>query len=213
MSRIFIKCQELHAGKKAISKDLNLTVEKGSRIAIVARSGVGKTTFFRKLLSREIEVNHDVSWSYLAQSNGLPFWLSGVELCRLLSCNVDLFEESLNVLGISDLQNNTVSSLSGGQYERMGLALVLSQPCNGLIIDEPFTALDIRMKRTCLEFLVEKSSMFRFFLFSSHDIEVLYSLATQIVIMDELGFSELYNCRDFPSQEKLSYWLASQLKS
>lgn len=88
-------------------------------------------------------------------------------------------------LEIDALLDRRFSDLSGGERQRVALWTALSREIDLLIIDEPFTALDIERKSACLEVLAAAlSSGLKALIFVSHDYDVLTYLANRILLLN-----------------------------
>lgn len=62
-----------------------------------------------------------------------------------------IVEESLRLVGLHELRERPISSLSGGEWRRMMLARALAQQCPVMLLDEPTEGLDLRFQYECLE--------------------------------------------------------------
>ncbi|MFA7577409.1 MAG: ABC-F family ATP-binding cassette domain-containing protein, partial [Candidatus Muiribacteriota bacterium] len=144
--------------------DVNFTVEKGQRIAIMGKNGQGKTTLMKiiagitKADTGEIHLGHNVTLNYYAQE---PTEILSEEktVYETLYNDADpsLTPDLRNILGAFLFSNDDVykkvSVLSGGERSRLALARMLLKKANLLIMDEPTNHLDIYSKDILLDAL------------------------------------------------------------
>ena len=137
-----------------VLNNLDLLIERESKIAFVGQNGQGKSTL-AKLIVREIEgegkvkLGHNVQIGYFAQNQAE--YLDGSK--TVLDTMIDAANESnrskvRDILGSFLFQGDEVDKyvrvLSGGERNRLALAKMLLQPFNLLIMDEPTNHLDIK---------------------------------------------------------------------
>ena len=152
-------CYKYDNGKEVLW-DVNFKVEPGDSLAVVGRSGTGKTTFLR-MLKRQLEpswgnifingtsVRHVDEKSYINRIAVLTqeVFIFDASIRDNIKFGKDLDEDEvakfakLSALGRMDLDSNA-KDLSGGERQRMGLARALACQYDILILDEPTTDLD-----------------------------------------------------------------------
>lgn len=172
-------------GDKTILKDINLLVERGSKIAFVGQNGQGKSTLIKGIMREfdyegEIKVGHNVQLGYFAQNQAE--YLDGEK--TLVEIMEDAATDS-NRMKIRDMLGaflfrgddveKKVKVLSGGERNRLALCKLLLQPINVLLMDEPTNHLDIKSKN------VLKAALAKFegtLLLVSHDRDFLQGMAT-----------------------------------
>ncbi|MBR9682830.1 MAG: ATP-binding cassette domain-containing protein, partial [Candidatus Aenigmarchaeota archaeon] len=129
------------------------SLNKGEILGIFGSNALGKTTF-AKLLAGEIKpdkgkVDHEVTISYKPQYISTDFHGTVIDL---LQSNVDniLSEEFrstiIRPLGLEKLMEKTVSNLSGGELQRVAIALALSKEADVYLLDEPSAYLDVEQR-------------------------------------------------------------------
>ena len=145
-----------HYGDNIVFNDVDLLIERGSKIAFVGQNGQGKSTL-AKLIVGEIKfegnlnLGHNVEIGYFAQNQSeyLDGQLTILETVQQASTEKNR-SSVRDVLGAflfrGDDVDKKVSVLSGGERNRLALCKLLLQPFNVLVMDEPTNHLDIASK-------------------------------------------------------------------
>lgn len=136
-------------GENQVFSHFSCTIPRGSCCAVMAPSGVGKTTLLRLLLGLEKPDSGQIlgvpaAKAALFQEDRLFPRLSALKNIRMAvpGCSREQAETVLSMLGLPDCDGKPVSTLSGGQARRVALARALVHPGELLALDEPFTGLD-----------------------------------------------------------------------
>jgi ATPase subunit of ABC transporter with duplicated ATPase domains len=179
-------------GRRVVYNDLNLTIRRGERWAVMGRNGAGKTTLL-KIVSGQlppddgaVRIGASVKLGYFAQQS---LDLLDPSLTVLEQLQKDFPQEGLGVLRSlagafqfsGDDVDKKIRALSGGEKSRLVLARMLFDPPNFLVLDEPTNHLDLATK----DMLVAALSHFEgTMLFVSHDRAFLRGLSNRVL---ELG--------------------------
>ena len=161
---------------------LGFSVKRGDILTINGPSGVGKTTLLNILAGFEqAEPGSEVTWddvdilelpvwqrplSFLFQDGNLFDHLpcrKTIELAlsptgRVTESEKQLIDITLERLGIAHLCTRFPSELSGGEDQRMGLARALVRKSPILLLDEPFSALDLKARNDAIDLICQLTS-------------------------------------------------------
>ena len=168
-----------------------LTLERGSRTAIVGENGAGKTTLLRTLLGERpplrgsVKLGERVRVGYHRQgSDDLPD--RGSVLAAMQAIRNIPPEEERTYLGRFLFHGDDVfkdmSALSGGERTRLAIARLMATAPSFLVLDEPTTHLDIPSREALESALEEYDGTL---LFVSHDRHLISLLARQLVIVED----------------------------
>ena len=143
---------------KILFNELSINLEKGEILAIIGPSGCGKTTLLRcicgleELDSGKILLNGDDITKIPAEERGIGLLFQKPVLYPHLSVSGNLslasfynHDKALVEVGLPNFEDRDVDTLSGGEGQRVALARALLANPNVLLLDEPFSALDLDM--------------------------------------------------------------------
>jgi sulfate transport system ATP-binding protein len=193
---------------KAIDR-LSLDVETGSLVALLGPSGCGKSTLLRMIAGLEeldegrIYINGGDATSLPVQRRNVGFVFQhfalfkhrtvrdniafGLELRRFSRQSIrDRVEELLHLVQLQGYGDRYPSQLSGGQRQRVSLARALAVQPDVLLLDEPFSALDAKVRkelRGWLRNLQEQTNVTTVIV--THDQEEAMEVADKIVVINE----------------------------
>ena len=143
---------------KILFNELNINLEKGEILAVIGPSGCGKTTLLRcicgleELDSGKILLNGDDITKIPAEERGIGLLFQKPVLYPHLTVSGNLSLASFNnhdkalvEVGLPNFEDRDVDTLSGGEGQRVALARALLANPSVLLLDEPFSALDLDM--------------------------------------------------------------------
>lgn len=151
------------------------------------------------------------SWSYIPQRGGLLTWLTVEENAKFFVGNMARFRSDLEELEVDNLIHRKTSTLSGGQFQRVMMAIGANISTDGLIIDEPLTAVDIRIKERSIQWLTTVSNRFKISLIASHDIEILARLPESIYFLRDKKLVKGDVTSNHRSVSEFSNYIASNI--
>jgi len=189
-------------------KDVSISVPDGSLTALLGPSGSGKSTLLRAIAGLEeldsgrVMINDEDATAKPAQNRGVGFVFQhyaafkhmtvfenvgfGLKIRKWKKPEIsDRVHELLRLVQLDGLAGRFPSQLSGGQRQRMALARALAVQPQVLLLDEPFGALDAKVRkdlRTWLRHLHEEMHVTTIFV--THDQEEAMDVAEQLVVMN-----------------------------
>ncbi len=176
-------------GALRVLQGIDLQVEKGERVALVGANGAGKSTLMRLLSGAETpeqgsrEAGHNLHLAYFAQDQAKTLDLTKTVLEEITAAApFDMVPRVRDILGSflfsgDDVQKR-VGVLSGGERNRLALAILLLRPANLLLLDEPTNHLDLKSKEVLLDALKGYGGTL---VFVSHDRYFVDALATRVI--------------------------------
>ncbi len=188
--RLVVECIDVAKsyGPKHVFGNVNFTIQRGDRIALVGVNGAGKSTLIKLLTGLEpltagtMNLGHNVEPDYFAQDQYKELDPARRMLDDLSDVSpLKSMTELRGVLGSflfsEDDVFKPIGVLSGGERNRYALARMLLHPSNFLLLDEPTNHLDMRAKDVLLEALEKFTGTV---VFVSHDRYFIDKLATRV---------------------------------
>ena len=190
-------------GKKLFD-NFTFKVKKGEKIGVIGPNGIGKSTFI-KILIKEIEpeigkvkhgTNLEITYFDQYRSELNPTHSLKQTLCPTGGDQIFLKGQSMHVAGYlkkfmfdPKILGDKVSTLSGGEANRLLLAKALINPGNFLILDEPTNDLDMDSLEMLLEILADYTGTL---IIVSHDRDFLERLVTRTLVFTGEEIIDLY---------------------
>ncbi len=187
-----------------VLSEINLTVARGDRIALVGSNGAGKTTLIRCLLGEyhcqgEVRVNeHDPRQhrteilkrvGFVPQISP-PLKMPVGHLIQFAAgvCDSDparMFSVSDQLgLDVHAIQRKPFNKLSGGMKQKLLISVALGRDCDLLVLDEPAANLDPEARHTFFQLLAQKQQHTAM-LISSHRLDEVAALVNRVVELDQ----------------------------
>lgn len=167
-------------------------------LALVGQSGSGKSLTLKTLLNmspKEIVVEFDYSCDFPLDHQNIGFIPQNpftslspmTKIGKQFFCHTNKIDELLQLVNLDlAFKEKFPSQLSGGQLQRVVIAIALSTNPQLLLLDEPTTALDLESKQSILSILKELQQKLQFLLiFVSHDIDSIKDICRNIVILKD----------------------------
>jgi len=197
-------------GEKTVMHNLSFQVPHGARVAVVGPNGAGQSTLFKALVgilplkSGHILIHgeslgaHDECVAYIPQREDVDWrfpvtvrdvvmmgrfgqmgWLS-----RPSKTDNNIVDESIKRMGITELANHSIGQLSGGQQQRAFLARAIAQEPHILLMDEPFTGVDVTTQEVTLNLLDHLHTQKVTTIISTHDLNLASARFDYVLLLN-----------------------------
>lgn len=196
-------------GDYKASDNVNFGVEKGKLIGLLGPSGSGKTTILRMIAGLETPDSGDIIIDGVrvndlaASKRGIGFVFQNYSLFRYMTVYDNIafglrvqkadkkkiderVRELIKLIGLEGLEKRYPSQLSGGQRQRVAFARALAPNPQLLLLDEPFAAIDAKVRkelRSWLREMIEKLGVTSIFV--THDQDEAIEVADEIIITNK----------------------------
>ena len=243
MANLQIQSLTLRIANKTLCRDLSVHIRENERWGLLGKNGAGKTTLLHSLIGqRAVDEGSvlldgrsiaDLRQKELATKIGILFQ-QGIEVLpatvfetvmlgrhphaqSLLwddTKDIEIAEQALIAFDLEALKQRPVDTLSGGELQRLALALLLAQTPEIFLLDEPSNHLDVAFQVKLLSVLTNKvaensASM----IMATHDINLASRFCENIILLLEGGESLVGKCSDVLSEENLSEAYGCAIKS
>ena len=206
-----LELQKVTAGyaDEPVLQDISFTAGCGSTLALIGPNGAGKSTLLNALAgllpiwsgailwnnTALAEHRHEIA--YLPQRSEVN-WQFPITVRQLVemgrypavgswkamrSHDREIVEKALCTLGLQDIQNRQIGALSGGQQQRCFLARALAQEAHILLLDEPFTGLDVPGTEALSQILRSLAAEGRLVIASHHDLSTAPQIFDQALLL------------------------------
>lgn len=170
-----------------VYKNVNITIERGDKVAFVGRNGEGKSTMVKSIMREidhdgQLQIGHNVMIGYFAQNQAsmLDEDLTVFQTIDDVAVG-DIRTKIRDILGAfmfgGDNSTKKVKVLSGGERTRLAMIKLLLEPVNLLILDEPTNHLDLKTKDILKEALKDFDGTL---IVISHDRDFLDGLISKV---------------------------------
>ena len=204
-----------------VLENVDLLIERGSKIAFVGQNGQGKSTLAKIMVGEisfdgELKLGHNVQIGYFAQNqseylDGELTVLQTMEDAATDGNRVSIRDMLGSFLFRGDEVEKKVKVLSGGERNRLALCKMLLRPFNLLIMDEPTNHLDIASKNVLKRALKQFDGTL---ILVSHDRDFLQGLVETVYSFREGGIKEyLGDINYFLEQHELEDMRAVEMRS
>ncbi|AOZ87607.1 hypothetical protein BK049_02170 [Bacillus xiamenensis] len=200
-------------GQTKVLQDVDLSIGSGELISLLGPSGSGKTTLLRIIAGLDYANNGQIlfgeqDYTHIpVRKRQIGFVFQQYALFRNMTVfdNVayglkvkprgerlskkdikERVQELLKVVQLTQYEHRYPEQLSGGQKQRVALARALAVKPKALLLDEPFGALDTKVRKELRHWLKKVHQEFQMTtIFVTHDQEEAFDIADRVVVMNE----------------------------
>ncbi|GAB4498093.1 MAG: metal ABC transporter ATP-binding protein [Anaerolineales bacterium] len=208
--RLEIQHISIGYGDKTVLRDLSFQIPHGSRVAVVGPNGAGKSTLFKALVGllplqkgnifihgeplgshrdcvAYVPQREEVDWRFPVTVKDVVMmgrfaqmgWLK-----RASAHDKEAVQKGLAQMGIADLAEQSIGQLSGGQQQRAFLARAIAQEPHILLMDEPFTGVDVTTQDATLRLLDHLQEKEVTAMVSTHDLNLASSRFDLVLLLN-----------------------------
>lgn len=191
-------------GIRPILRGVEIVIARGECVALLGANGSGKTTLIRILAALSRPTRGEVKiggWtlpkeagkirSHLGYLGHLPLLYDDLTasenltvFARLYGIGMDRIPAALDRVGLLKRANDLAGAFSRGMQQRLGIARALLHEPDVLLLDEPYTGLDVDGATMLDTIIREQKAAGRTILITSHDLERTVALCDRIVILN-----------------------------
>ena len=215
MLNINIKKLEIKSHDKKL---VDISFEIKDSTALIGESGSGKSLTLKALLNllpSSLEVKKDINSNFELNYDSIGFIPQNpftslstmTKITNQFFCDEKRKEEVLELVSLEkDVLNKFPSQLSGGQIQRVVIAIALSRDIKLLLLDVPTTALDDENKNNIIDLISEiKERLKILILFVTHDINSIKNICKNIIILKNGEIIEMGLTNEILSAPKENY--------
>lgn len=214
-------------GKRILFEDVNIKFGKGNCYGIIGANGAGKSTILKLLVGLELGYDGKIAIEnievekrkineirkkigYVFQDSDSQLFMPTVyEDVAFAPKNYGLSKdevkrrtlEALKRVGIEELKDRSIYSLSGGQKKLASIATVLSMQPEILIFDEPTVALDPRNRRKFIDTINSLNNITK--IVTSHDLDLIYDTCNRTILISNGKIIKDGKTKDILSNKEL----------
>lgn len=200
----------VYYGDRAALQSVSLSLENGAQAAVIGPNGAGKSTLFKAIVGlvplrtgkilihgrppdarrdpvAYVPQKEEVDWRFpvtVFDVVAMGRYGRGSWLKRLSVTDRRLIQESLERLDIVGLAKRPIGELSGGQQQRAFLARALVQEPEVLLLDEPFTGVDMATREATLELVTGLRARSVTVLVSTHDLDLASGRFDEVILLN-----------------------------
>ncbi len=209
--KLEVQALDLRYGKVEALRGISFATACGQTLALIGPNGAGKSTLLhvlagllrpeagsllwdgQPLAERRHEIafmpqRTEVDWKFpisvrqLVEMGRYPALGAWKALRRH---DVEIVDKALNALDLTELQGRQIGALSGGQQQRAFLARAMAQEAHILLLDEPFTGLDVPGMESLADLLRSLAAEGRLIIASHHDLNTAAAIFDEALLLNK----------------------------
>ena len=217
-------------GHKALD-NASFSIPRQSITALVGINGSGKSTLFKAIMGfvkssggrielfggsvkdalkanlvADVPQNEEIDWDFpvLVKDVVMMGRYGHMGFLKIPNDNdYEIVKDSLKKVGMLELENRQISELSGGQRKRVFLARALAQQSEIILMDEPFTGIDVNTEEEIMELLREMKAEGKVMLISTHNLGSVPEFCDRTILLNKTVLAEGETTKVF-TQENLT---------
>jgi len=181
-------------GEREALKDVSLTASRGELVAVIGPNGAGKTTLLSILARIQKPDSGSIDWpsgetGWVPQQPALYGKLTveeNLSLFARLERVADVpgtVDRMLDLSGLADRAGDQVAELSGGNRQRVNIAIGLLAEPELLLLDEPSAALDPRQRARLWEFILSLAGRGTTVIYATHNVQEADRYADRVMVL------------------------------
>lgn len=196
---------------QSVLKNINFTIDANKFVALIGPNGAGKSTLFKILLgnikldSCDIKffgdplasANHNKEIAYISQYSILAYQDFPTTVYELLSIHLKFLKSKVKVeyylemMDLKERSHHRLNELSGGQLQRVALAIAILKEPKLIILDEPTSGIDKKFSHELFDLLSKLSKKGISILMATHNLAVAKDYVDEILCLEDGSISKL----------------------
>ena len=184
----------LKKGDRWLVRGIDLAVDRGEIVTLIGPNGSGKSSTAKMALGIVTPTEgsavrtSNLKVGYVPQKVDID-WTLPLSVARLMSLTEKINSsdcmDALEKVGLSDLRNQSVQTLSGGEFQRVLLARVVARKPDLLVLDEPVQGVDYSNEIAFYELIAElRNSLNCGVLLISHDLHIVMAATDKVICLN-----------------------------
>lgn len=190
--------------KQVIFENLNLEIPKHSFTAIIGENGAGKSTFVKLLLNQITPLSGSIEYfetniAYISQHAMQQYRIFPTTVEEILKQHLKhlkkkhLFQHYLTQFNLTTHRHKSLSVLSGGELQRVGIMLAFAKDANLIILDEPTIGIDAQSKEEVFQQLKQLTNQNKTIIMITHELQIAEKYVDHFITFKKYQ-SEVTSC-------------------